>query len=162
MMKALHNKDIWAGLLFVSLGLTGCLLSLRYPLGTASRMGPGYVPLVIAIGMTGFGAIIAGGGIMQLVRQPAPARDERSRWNPRPLLSVLCGILLFGVLIQPAGLIVAGLALLLCGSAALKGQRLGEVLLLAFILISVTALIFVYGIGVRISLLPNVPVLPWN
>lgn len=160
--QLLRNKDVAAGLLFASFGLTGIVLSLRYSLGTTGRMGPGYVPLLIAIGMTSLGVMIAATGVFQVCRQRTSVAGERTTWDPRPLFCVLGGILLFGALIQSAGLILASSALLLCGGYAIKGQRLLEVLLLAVVLIAVAVLVFVYGIGVRIDLLPSIPVSLWN
>jgi hypothetical protein len=66
------------------------------------------------------------------------------------------------LLIKPAGLIVASFALLACGGQAIKGQRLAETLVLASVLIAIVTLVFVCGIGVRIDLLPSLPVLLWS
>ncbi len=52
--QAMHHlrklpKDVWGGGLMVAIG--GGVVSqtgLNYPIGTLQRMGPGYVPLVLA------------------------------------------------------------------------------------------------------------------
>ena len=39
-----HPKDFWAGVLFMTLGGAGMFIAMDYAMGTAGRMGPGYVP----------------------------------------------------------------------------------------------------------------------
>ena len=43
-MQVLARTDVLAGLLFIGLALLGLWLSRDYPIGTALRMGTGYVP----------------------------------------------------------------------------------------------------------------------
>ena len=156
------NKDFLAGAMFAALGFVAIKLSFGYKIGTAGHMGPGYVPLLLGSGMAIFGAIIGARGVVAAILQAKESTADFNPWNPRPLLSVLMGIVLYGLLIMPAGLIVASFALLACGGQAIKGQRLAETLVLASVLIAIVTLVFVCGIGVRIDLLPSLPVLLWS
>ncbi len=42
--RALARKDVLAGLLFIVVAVLGLWISRDYPIGTALRMGTGYVP----------------------------------------------------------------------------------------------------------------------
>ncbi len=159
--KLFLNKDALAGLLFATLGLAAVVLSLDYKIGTGGRMGPGYVPLLFGGGTALSGFAIAARGVAAAFRTESLSINA-DHWNARPLFSVLTGILLFAILIKPAGLILSSLALLLSGAQANKGNRAMETLLLGGVLIIGVALVFVYGIGVRIDLVPRMPVLPWS
>jgi len=42
------QRDFWAGLMFMAFGGFFCLYSVyNYNIGTASRMGPGYFPMLL-------------------------------------------------------------------------------------------------------------------
>ena len=56
-----HQKDFWAGVLYIAFGGTAILIALDYPLGTANRMGPGYFP-------RGLGFLLIGLGLILLLR----------------------------------------------------------------------------------------------
>src|SRR5258707_5311098 len=79
----LARRDVLAGLLFVGVALLGLWLSRDYPIGTALRMGTGYVPRLLCWALHGRGVIILGQGL----RQPAPPlRTTAGRWRPvRPV-----------------------------------------------------------------------------
>ena len=49
-------KDLFAGLIFICIGATVLLLSQQYEIGTARRMGPGYLPSAVSIILMAFGA----------------------------------------------------------------------------------------------------------
>ena len=42
-----NNKDIWAGLLLIAIGMGATAIARNYPFGNALRMGPGYFPVVL-------------------------------------------------------------------------------------------------------------------
>lgn len=157
----LLNKDIIAGALFVAFGGVAVVLSVGYKVGTAGHMGPGYVPLIFAGGMAIFGGLIAVRGIADVLSDTSRSDVDLKSWSPRPLFAVLIGILVFAALIKPAGLIIASLALLVCGSQGVKGQRLSETVSLSIGLTALVVIVFVYLIGVRIELLPSSAVFSW-
>lgn len=151
MISRLYDKDLMAGLLFGALGVSGIALSLGYTLGSASRMGPGYVPLVFSIGLTVMALII----IVVTLRRRVPQPDEATRWSIRPLLCVMTGIALFGLSITDFGLLLASAMLMLCCAFAAKGINYRAYALTAVVLIAAVTFVFVYGVGVRIDLLPK-------
>ena len=54
----LRRKDVLAGLLFVAVAVVGLYVSRDYPIGTAVRMGTGYVPRLLCWLLLGLGAWI--------------------------------------------------------------------------------------------------------
>ncbi|RWI50507.1 MAG: tripartite tricarboxylate transporter TctB family protein [Mesorhizobium sp.] len=147
-----NDPDLAAGLLFGALGILGVLLSLGYPIGSAARMGPGFVPLVFSTGLTLMAAIILATAVLAL--RKSGEGKMRPSWSPRPLCSVMAGIVGFGLLIAPAGLVVASAVLMSCSGLAAAGIDHKKHAIISVALIAATALVFVYAIGVRIDILP--------
>lgn len=136
--SVLLSKPMLAGWVFVVIGLAGFFGSQSYDLGTATNMGPGYFPRLLAILMIMLGCCAL---IEQLIRRrheimPVP--------NVKPLLFVVCGVALFGALIDAYGLVaaVAASSLVFCYDR-LRRRKL-EALLIAAILSGFTALLFIY------------------
>ena len=58
-MKITSPEDFWSGVMFISFGAVAIFIAQDYPLGSAMRMGPGYFPTGIGLGLIALGAIIA-------------------------------------------------------------------------------------------------------
>lgn len=99
-----NNKDFYAGLFFLSTGITTVLEACSYSVGTARYMGPGYFPLILGCLLILLGFVITIRGLC--------LRDERVNIGSlRPLLLVSTAALSFGFLLRPVGLILATLSL---------------------------------------------------
>ena len=88
-----HEKDVWAGVVFVLAGVAFAWGATRYEVGNSARMGPGYFPLLLG------GLLALLGGVM-VVRAllAGPARAERiGPWAWRPLVAIIAANLVFGV-----------------------------------------------------------------
>src|SRR5215475_15347745 len=94
------NRDLLAGLMFAAFGIAGLWIASDYPRGTALRMGPGYMPVMLCWGLVLLGGVIA---IRVLIRSGA----SLTAWHLRPLVLVLVATLGFAVLIETAGLALA-------------------------------------------------------
>lgn len=99
MIKVRSPQDFWAGLLFIVFGAAGLWLNRNYAIGTASRMGPGYLPMALSAGLILIGTIVAARGF---VLQGPPV--ERAHW--RPLFFILASMLTFYALIEIVGLAI--------------------------------------------------------
>ena len=64
-----------SGLLFIAIAAFGLWASRNYPVGTALRMGTGYVPRLLCWLLLGLGAIV----LVQGLRQPRRAAAHRRR-----------------------------------------------------------------------------------
>jgi putative tricarboxylic transport membrane protein len=52
-------QDAGAAVLLMVIGLGGLWFGRDYELGSVSQMGPGYMPMLLSIGLLIFGAVIA-------------------------------------------------------------------------------------------------------
>src|SRR5215831_16189751 len=70
----LARKDVLAGLMFVGVAAFGLWLSRDYPIGTALRMGTGYVPRLLCWILLGLGVVV----LVQGLREGPAARSVLS------------------------------------------------------------------------------------
>ena len=64
-LHPLARKNVLAGLMFIAIAALGLWLSRDYPIGTALRMGTGYVPRLLCWILMGLGAAIAVQGLRE-------------------------------------------------------------------------------------------------
>src|SRR5262245_52225317 len=112
--QLLARKDVLAGLLFMGVGVLGLWLSRDYPIGTAFRMGTGYVPRLLCWTLLGLGAVV----LVQGLRDGQAQRrlsfgDGMTGW--RPVIFVTAGLVAFALSLERLGLVIA--ILLLVGIA---------------------------------------------
>src|SRR4030081_729366 len=63
--RLLARRDVLAGLMFIGVAALGLWLSRNYPIGTALRMGTGYVPRLLCWILMGLGAIVLVQGLRE-------------------------------------------------------------------------------------------------
>lgn len=138
--------DMVGGALLIVFGAAVTYTSVTfYPMGTASRMGPGMFPAGLGAVLMVLGLILA----LQALGRPG-ARPDLRLFSP---LFVLGGIASFAALIVPFGLIPAIVAILVITSLA--DLRIRPVsLVLSCIGMSLFApFVFVFLLGLQIPLL---------
>ncbi|MBK1842699.1 tripartite tricarboxylate transporter TctB family protein [Azospirillum sp. YIM B02556] len=144
---ARNPKDFFAGVIYIAVGLVAVWIGRDYATGTGSRMGPGYFPAVL-------GWLLAAFGVLSVLRSFVQDGSPIGTVAWKGLALVAGSTVLFGLLLESAGLIPALLALILVSAAASRMFRFeiraaaGLVALLAF-----CALVFVKGLGVPMALL---------
>lgn len=148
--QLLRRKDVLAGLMFIAVAALGLWASRNYPIGTAVRMGTGYVPRLLCWILLGLGCIV----FLQGLRASA-VRLEQSPPIWRSLILVPASLVVFAYAIGPLGVIAAIVLLVAVGSIAGKDSRLVEVAATALLLIVLTLLVFVWGIGLPIPVWPE-------
>jgi len=147
-MKIRAPKDFWSGLMFCAFAVVGLLAARGYNLGATGKMGPGYFPLLL-------GVVLAGLGVVLIARSVVIDGEPLPQFRVLPLAMIALAVCLFGVLIEPAGLIVA-LAVLIVVTAAAGAQfRLLETLALTVALIVFSIGVFVYALGLSINVWPS-------
>lgn len=139
-MRTRNARDLLAGCLFLAFGLAFLLLAQDYQLGTARRMGPAYFPIVLSL-------ILIAIGLATMARALLVAGPPIRGFAARPLALVTASVVLFGLLMQGAGLAIATAALVLASAAASRRFRLLPTLLLALALAAFCTLVFVSGLG---------------
>jgi hypothetical protein len=146
-LRAAFNRDLLAGLMFAAWGLAGLWFGRDLPIGIALRMGPGYVPWLLSWMLFVIGCVIA-------VKGALVGGEPMTRWNLRPLVLLPLSLLIFAVLIEPAGLPIAALAVVIMGALAGSEFRLGEVVILGVSLAVCAVGLFVYGLGLPMTVWP--------
>jgi hypothetical protein len=146
-IAAAFNRDLAAGLMFAAWGVAGLWFGRDLPIGIALRMGPGYVPWLLSWGLVLLGSVIA-------IKGAVFGGEPLTRWNVRPLIFLPLSLLAFAVLIEPAGLPIATLAVVIAGAVAGPEFRLGEVVILGLCLAVCSVGLFIYGLGLPMAVWP--------
>jgi hypothetical protein len=140
-------KDFWTGVIYVLFGGIAFWIARDYGFGTASRMGPGYFPSVLS-------ALLVMIGVISLVRSFIVPGEPLGHFALKAGVLIILSTVLFGFLVNRAGLIIALLVLVLVSAAASEKFRFewkavaGLIVLIAF-----CALVFVMGLGVPMPLI---------
>jgi uncharacterized membrane protein len=135
--------------MFIAFGLAALYFGRKLAMGTAVRMGPGYVPHMLAYIMMGLGFLIT---IVALVTASEPA--EAPKWKPITLVTI--GIVVFALLFERAGLFPALVALILIASAGGEEFKFTEVLGNMAVLTAICIIVFKVGLSMNISIIRGV------
>lgn len=149
-----RRADVLSGLMFMTVGILALWFSRDYQIGTALRMGTGYVPRLLAWVLLGIGVVVLLQDLWS--REPeAPVADSESLLALRPVFFVTLGIVVFGLLIERMGLVIAVLALIGIVSLAKPGKRIIETIIMAVVLAASAVVIFIYGLGLTLPIWPE-------
>jgi putative tricarboxylic transport membrane protein len=142
------NQDSVAGLMFIAWGAAGLWLARDYPVGSALRMGPGYMPSMLCWLMVILGAVVA-------LKGAAIEGAALERWTFRPLVLICSGFLIFAFLIESAGLPAATIGSMLVGALGSPEFRVREQVILAVCTAAAAVGIFIYGLGLPMDIWPR-------
>jgi Tripartite tricarboxylate transporter TctB family len=148
-MRIRAPKDFWSGVMFCGFAVVGLLAARGYSLGAAGKMGPGYFPLLL-------GGVLAALGIILVLRSLVLDGEPLPRFHVMPLAVIAIAVCLFGVLIEPLGLVVALAVLTVLSAWAGPQFRLTETVVLTLALIVFSIGVFAYALGLPLSLWPSV------
>jgi putative Mn2+ efflux pump MntP len=144
------RADVLSGLLFIVIAAFGLWASRNYPVGTALRMGTGYMPRLLCWLLLGLGVVVLVQGLRQ---QATPLRSSPQAW--RAMLSVTAALVAFGLSIERLGLVLAILLLTGLGALATRMLRPVETAIAALGLIILSWAIFIFGLGLTIPVWPE-------
>jgi hypothetical protein len=148
-MKIKDAKDFWSGVMFAAFGLFFMVVSQRYDLGTAARMGPAFFPTMLGGLLLLLGIVTA---LKALATKSTAGRVDRFHF--KPLLLVLGAVVAFGLLLRPGGLLVALAALVFISSLGSDEFKLRDVLLLTIGLAVLVLIVFIYALEMTVPVLP--------
>jgi len=149
-LRVLTRKNVLAGLMFIGVAALGLFLSRHYPVGTALRMGTGYVPRLLCWILLGLGAVILLQGLRDEDEPAGP-----SAWTRLiPLAVVTLSLVAFALAIEQLGLVAAIVLLIGIGALVAPGIKAWEAVAAAVVLIALSWAIFILGLGLPISLWP--------
>lgn len=142
-----NPRDLWAGVLYLALGMALLWFGRGLAVGTSARMGPGYLPAVL-------GCLLVLLGGVSVVRSFVRSGEAIGAIAWKPMALVLGAIALFGMLLERAGLIIALIALIGVSALASRHTRLDATSVAAMIgIVAFCALVFVKGLGVPMPLI---------
>lgn len=158
-MKIKSQKDFFAGLMFMVVGIAFAWGSTNYTIGEAARMGPGYFPLTLGVILTVLGGIVTFQALV--IETEDGGRIGTAAW--RPLFFIIGANLIFGLLLAglpalhiPAmGMIVAIYALTFVASLAGTEFNAKEVALLATVLAAGSYVAFVVLLKLQFPVWPS-------
>lgn len=148
-MQIRNQKDFWSGVMFVAVGLAFAYFARAYEMGTAQRMGPAFFPTVLGFLLAGLGVII---GIKSLAGETHDGHIEKFHFAA--LGWVLGAVVLFGLLLRPAGLVIALIALIVVSSLGSHDFKRKEIVFLTIGLIVLVMIAFIWGLKLTIPVWP--------
>jgi hypothetical protein len=143
--RRMFSQDYLAGLLFQAFGLLALWIGGALALGTAVRMGPGYVPRLLGFILVGLGAVISFQAAMAESVGP-----ERGKW--RPFLLVPAAVLAFAIVFNLAGLIPAIIATILVATLGGDDIKWGQTAISLTFLILLCVGVFKYALNLPMPL----------
>ena len=158
-MRIKSQRDFFAGLMFLVVGVAFAWGANTYSVGSGARMGPGYFPLMLGIVMALIGAAIMFTGLAVDTADGEPI----GRWAWKQIVFVLGANLAFGVLLGglpsfgvPAmGMIMAIYALTIIASMAGNEFNFKKVLVLATVLAIGSYVAFIWALKLQIQVWPT-------
>ncbi len=149
-MNLKNPKDFWSGVMFTLIGLAFAIIvkAYEYPMGTPSRMGPGYFPFVL-------GSIMAVLGIVIVVQALLTSGGPVTKFAWRPLIWVLSAFVIFGLTAKLLGLVIAIVLLVMISSYGGHEHRWKEAIISSVILAASSVGVFVYGLKLPFPIWPE-------
>jgi hypothetical protein len=145
-----NQKDVVAGLIYMVAGTAFSLGALNYKLGDAARMGPGWFPFWIGVLLVAVGMATVASGM-----HTRALADDVKRPELRAMAWILGAVVLFGLLLNTAGLVLSLVVLVLVSSRASHEFKWKGALLNAVLLLALCVGAFVYGLGLQLPLWPS-------
>ena len=139
------TNKLAGGLSLIVFGLVMLMIAWSYPAGTITQMGYGFMPRAMAIAITLFGVVI----LISDLRNTDTAQSDTTQW--RSLLMVGASVIMFVVLIEPAGLVPAMFCAVAISKLANRHSSLKSILIYSVIATAAGWLLFIVALGLPIS-----------
>jgi hypothetical protein len=146
----LARKNVLAGLMFIAIAALGLWASRDYPVGTALRMGTGYVPRLLCWILMGLGAAV----LIQGLREKDAPPERVTLGQLLPVVVVTASLIAFALAIEQLGFVLSVLLLVGIGAAAARDIKAWETLAAAVVLVALCWAIFILGLGLTIPVWP--------
>jgi Tripartite tricarboxylate transporter TctB family len=136
--------------MFIVSGLAFAGFAQQYDIGSAQRMGPAFFPTVLGMLLVVLGVIV---GLQGLGRETSDGKIEKFHFDA--LGWVLGAVVLFGVLLRPAGLIIALIALIVVSAFGSHDFKWKEGIILSAGLVVLVLVVFIWGLKLTIPIYPS-------
>ncbi|EHD20062.1 MULTISPECIES: tripartite tricarboxylate transporter TctB family protein [Brenneria] len=149
MSRRINQPDALSGLLYLLLGGAFAIVAWRhYPLGSAARMGPGFLPFWLGTLLMLIGCWVLAQGIRSRFAERLPPTNRRA-------LGLVAGsIVAFALALPWCGLLFAIVLMVLAATLAAPHASLLRAAALGGSLALFSALVFVKGLGLPLPLWP--------
>jgi len=146
-----NQPDFVLGLLYILAGGGFAAAASRYDMGTLAYMGPGYFPFILGMLLAAIGAWIVLRAV--LIRG---VRVRLASWNLRSLFWMVGSVVMFGLALQPLGLVIALVLLVILASLASHEFTWKTTLINAAVMVALNVGGFVYGLSIPFPVLPQI------
>ena len=142
-------QSIFAGLMFMAFAAVMLWLNTDHPIGTARRMGPGYMPMLAFWILGGLGVVVVLGGLFS-------GANAIGRFAWRELALILAAMVVFGLTVERLGFVASITLCVAIASLAEKRWKPMRVAGLVAFLLALCWFLFIWYLDIRI------PVFPWS
>jgi hypothetical protein len=150
-VKIKSEKDFWAGLMFLVMGIAFAWGATAYNFGSSARPGPGYFPFGLGIILALLGALI----LFESLTIEVEGGDKIGAWPIKQAGIITFAVVLFGALLPMLGLALT-LPILIGVSSLASGEFNWKEVLLNTVILTVGSWgIFIKGLGLTIPLWPT-------
>jgi peptidoglycan/LPS O-acetylase OafA/YrhL len=151
-MKIKSQRDFWAGMLFLIVGMAFAWAATAYTFGSSAKPGPAYFPF-------GLGLLLALLGAIELFKALTFEREGGDPIAPvawRSLLLVVAAVAGFGYLLPRLGLFITLPLVVVLVSMAGDEQHWKDVAISAAVLTLGSWVVFVKGLNLALPLAPTI------
>lgn len=134
--------------ILAAIGAAAFIIGLNYDFGSATRMGPGYFPLVLSGALT----VLALAEAVSAVLKPDPDDDGPPAMDWRPLAAILAAVAGFAVAISLFGLVPAFFVVILFSTLSERGYGWAPAVLLSLVTCFAAWLLFSRLLGITLPL----------
>lgn len=139
-------QDVGAGIFLILIALFFIWQAWELPLGRLRAMGPGMLPMSIAV-------ILGVGGALLVIISLVKGGERLTRPHVRGLFFVLGGLILFGITVRWLGLIIAGPLSMFFASFATEEVRPAEAAIFAVVMTAFCIGLFKFLLGLPIPII---------
>jgi len=144
------QSSLASGILFLAVGALAGYLSMNYGLGSPQSPGAGFFPSLLSATLVLLGGIQVVGALTR----PGVSHPG-SGWNLTKPLAILGPVVLFAIMLKPAGMLLSVFVLVVLASLANSIWSWRYAITAAVSTAAVCAVVFVYLLKLPIPLLPS-------
>lgn len=144
-----YNRDYYGGALMMLMGVGAALEGMRYPVGTLSRMGPGFFPTALGVILALIGVAIAAGA------RRTPAGKEEAAPPPPEWRGWACisgSIVAFIVIARWGGFVPATFAVTFISAMGDRENTVKDAAILAAAMVAICVVVFWWALKLTFPL----------
>jgi hypothetical protein len=143
------RKDLYGGILVLTIGALAAYGGASYGLGTLDDMGPGFFPVAVGIIL----AILGAGMALRSWSLVGPRQVTRATPEWRGWVCILLGVLSFIVVGNFGGLLPASFSIVFISALGDRSSNVTKSLILAAIMTVICVVVFRWGLQLQFPLL---------